>query len=201
METANMYLEMSGYSLDTAIQFYFEGGAGGGMEQVSSPLPSSIGGSSDDVNHMKLLFQGNNPPESWLCQGLAFDYCSENSSDWSGIGICQRKNGPCGVLVAFQATVIANLIDGGRLVPSVRVTDEDIVQAICDIVMLCKDSQDSVSICTWADPVNGVGKALEVIEISVSGDDKDSVNMIVFSVVDQFKSPGGEWLPLSINLS
>jgi hypothetical protein len=190
METAAYYLEMSGYSLDTAVQFYFEG-QGFDQQAVASSSDATIRNSND--NNMQILFQDCTPPHSWLCQGLAFDYHPENSAmDWAGIGICQVKNGPCGVLVAFQATVIANLINSGRLSQNVRPTDEDLVQAITDICFLCKGSRDTVSVCTWSDPVNGVGQSLEVIETPVGDDDgRDAVSMIVFSVLDQFKSPGG----------
>jgi hypothetical protein len=188
METAIYFLEMSGYSLDTAVQFFFEGGQG--FDQgFGSSAPSAA--ASNEMNIMKILFKDSHPPDSWLCQGLSFDYFPDNATDWAGIGIPQLKNGPCGVLVAFQATVIANLMEAHRLVPNIRPTDEDIVQAIIDILLLNREGRDSVSVCTWSDPMHGVGSSLEIIEVPLSGDDRDSVAMIVFSVLDQFKAPGG----------
>jgi hypothetical protein len=189
VETATYFLEMSGYSLDTAVQFFFEGG---GFDQtVTSSAPSAT--PSNETNIMKILFKDTHPPDSWLCQGLTFDYHSDDATGWAGIGIRQLKNGPCGVLVAFQATVIANLIESHRLTPTVRPTDQDIVQAITDILLLTKERRDTVSVCTWSDPLHGVGSSLEVIEVPVGGDasDRDSVAMIVFSVLDQYKAPGG----------
>jgi hypothetical protein len=202
METAIYYLEMSGYSLDTAVQFYFEGGQGFDQPMSSPPMADATTMNPNDKNHMRVLFQDRNPPDSWLCQPLAFDYQPEDATkDWAGIGICQVKNGPCGVLVAFQAIVIANLMNDGRLSPNVRPTDDDIVRAITDICFLCKGSRDTVSVCTWSDPVNGVGQSLEIIETPVGDEDgRDAVTMIVLSVLDQFKAPGGLFFSLPHSL-
>lgn len=207
--SANYYLEMSGYDLETALQFFFEGGgAGVGVGAGGGGNESGTGGgnnfqenntnntninTNNNNNVMRYLFSDINPPESWLKQGLQFDYyptINSGSIKWSGIGIKQHKNGPCGVLIAFQATVIANLIEQGRLNEDIRIHDDDVIQGIVDILLLCKGEKDQISICTWSDPINGVGKSLEIIELPTH-EGTGTISVVLESLLQQFYSPGG----------
>mmetsp|Transcript_348 Transcript_348/g.640 ORF Transcript_348/g.640 Transcript_348/m.640 type:complete len:520 (+) Transcript_348:107-1666(+) len=185
-QTASMFMEMSGYDMDTAIQLYFDNGGAGGTD--FSPQPVSL---PTVASEMRLLFS-DEVPESWKIQSLAFDYSPTDSdqSAWAGIGITQPKNGPCGVLVSFQAKVIARLMDAGRLAPGVKPSDEDIVETIVDILLQCRGEERVVNLCSWVDPVNGVGKEINTIPLAVE-DGRHAIVAALSSCLNQYMSPGG----------
>ena len=101
-DTASMYLEMAGGDMDAAMGLYFsmmDDGSGGGGGDGGGGL-SSLGFQAPEMYAMVWEDASRPPPESWRVQGLAF-------SPEGGLGLPQAKNGPCGVLAAFQASLIA----------------------------------------------------------------------------------------------
>ena len=87
-ETAEMFMEMCGYDIDSAIQIYFENG---GNAMSSSPPASSAAAGSESDNALRMLFGCKEIPQSWRCQGICFDYSPDdlNQRPWSGVGIVQ----------------------------------------------------------------------------------------------------------------
>lgn len=107
----------------------------------------------------------------------------------------QHQNGPCGVLVAVQAWVIANLLDANKLNASCRPSEQDISQAICSILYKCKGKGSSISICTWENPSDANGVDTSVLELPVGEDGRDSEGLVtatVLGAIEQFQGPGGE---------
>ena len=87
-QTAEMFLEMSQYDMDAAIQFYFENG--GDVTSGASFSSPPVGSNAGDTD-LNMIFGSNTIPDSWICQGLAFDYFPEsaNPEPWAGLGIVQ----------------------------------------------------------------------------------------------------------------
>lgn len=215
--TALMYLEMSGFDIELATQFFF--GAGDAGQQGGS-APTSA---ADPNNWSGIVFEGDAIPESWRIQGLGFDYvapsepvpvsddgeagpasssassCSSSSSPtnkaWEGLGVVQPKNGPCGVLAVFQSTVIANLLDEGRLKPDVRVTDLDIARALATILLRIAlkttpnptaDDPAIVRLCTSIDE-----RTIEEVVLPSSDGSEQRVIDVLLSHINKFSGAGG----------
>ena len=193
-DTAAMYLEMSGYDLDTAVQLFFsmsEGGGGGGQGGDSSS--SSSGWPHDWIS---LLFESSSGsavfPDAWLHQGLQTTSPSDTTPyDWSQLNILQNRNGPCGVLAAYQGFLLAYLIDQQKLSPSYCPTPQDAAESVMQLLQTVAVSQSEtpkvVMFCTWCDPDGGVGGNVSIQEGGVSE---------LVPVISQYLSPGGVLLLL-----
>ena len=108
---AGMYLEMAGGDLEAAVSLYFSMAGDGGMDDASAGWPpappsSSSSSSSSLTPALACLFgtshtSPNSLPVSWTDQPLSF-----TDPDFP-LGIAQKKNGPCGILAAFNAIFLA----------------------------------------------------------------------------------------------
>lgn len=198
-ETSAMYMEMSGYDLDTAIQLFFsmnDGGGGGGEANIS-PSSSSTGWPHDWIS---LLFSppssGNSPliPECWLHQGLQTSPPhGDNSADWSQLSLLQHKNGPCGVLAAYQGYLLTHLLQNHSLTPSYIPTVDDATAAVMRLLQTVASpssaaaSPTTIQCCAWTDSVGGVGGSVVTTPC-----DPDTLR----ALIPQYLAPGGVLLLL-----
>ena len=99
---AASYLEMAGGDVEMAVQLFFSmaegepaavaaggGGGGGGTAHAGTPAHAA-------------LFGSEAAPPPWIEQGFEFSAAPE-----SRCGLLQGKNGPCGVLAAVNAELLA----------------------------------------------------------------------------------------------
>ena len=118
--TSAQFLDMSGYNLEVAIQMFF-GESMDPVEAIDSRADSGMPG------YFRLMFSKdaikNGFPEAWAGQGLRFDAVSDGKP-FSGLGLRQPLNGPCGVLAVYQGTIISNLISDNLLSHDVIVADK-----------------------------------------------------------------------------
>jgi hypothetical protein len=141
-EEAASYLEMAGGNVESAVALYFDmaGGGGGGMAAAAPPAVPS-GASAWPPCHT-ILFGAAAAPASWLEQG--FELSSEPDSRCC---LVQHKNGPCGVLAAVNAELIAQL---GRPPPGLAADSAEVCAALGSILWRCA-SEGRVTLVTWAE--------------------------------------------------
>jgi hypothetical protein len=172
--TANMYMEMSGGSLDVAISLFFDQGGGGGggfggagavVESAQNNLPSFFGSVwGSDKSEI---------PDSWM-QGLEF-------SKETPLGLVQAKNGPCGVLAILQGNLVVQLRSKENFGPSYAPTDEQLAHAIAATLSF----NAPFRLCTWSG-----GKVGEGVETHDVGSEAGSVHAFIMSHLDQYKGRG-----------
>jgi hypothetical protein len=204
-DTSAMYMEMSGYDLDTAIQLFFSmsdgGGAGGGGtgDSASSAVASSTGWPHDWISLLFSSSSGSSSiPDAWLHQGLQ-TASPEGAAphDWSQLSILQHKNGPCGVLAAYQGYLLAHLLQNQTLTPSYSPTPEDATAAVMRLLQTVAtastSSPPSLKYCSWTDPSGGVGGSV----ITAEGDATAAATQAgIQGVIAQYLAPGGVLLLL-----
>jgi hypothetical protein len=133
---------MAGGSVDMAVSLFFEmqGGGGGGFGGGdASPAGAAASGAPTSPVH-RLLFGGEAAPPSWIEQGFTFSRELE-----SRLGLTQEKNGPCGVLAAVNAVLIAHM---GCPLPSAPVDDRALCDALGLILWRCA-SESKVVLAKW----------------------------------------------------
>jgi len=129
-EEAANFLEMAGGDVEAAVSLFFEMGSGGGGAAFGGPTPPPQSLSATPVSPVHaLLFGSALAPPSWLEQGLVF-----STDILSRCGLTQEKNGPCGVLAAINAEVVAEL---GCPLPSTEVNDKTMADALAVILWRC----------------------------------------------------------------
>jgi hypothetical protein len=205
-DTAAMYMEMSGYDLDTAIQLFFsmsDGGGGGGGEEDSGSGSGSSGWSYDWINLLFSSADNATIPHAWLHQGLQTSAPAatatatasqgqgqgQSAADWAELSLLQHKNGPCGVLAAYQGYLLTHLLKSNILSPTYVPTPHDCCHAISYLLQTVSfgSGGSSIKICSWKDAVNGVGQTVNIEEWSME---------VMQAVVQQFLAPGGVLLLL-----
>ena len=124
--TANLYMEMSGGSLDVAISLFFDQGSGGGGAAV--PQAPSQNCSTNLPSFFSHVWGADKKqiPESWM-QGLEF------SKD-TPLGLLQPLNGPCGVLAILQANLVSNLLENDNFGPLYAPSDKNLAEAIAGML-------------------------------------------------------------------
>jgi len=98
-QTSTMLLEMSGGDIESAVAIYFSMQEGEGSMFTDVSDTTSQPSSTLPEWHNVIWPSTNDIPECWRDQTLRFDT--------GGLNLSQTANGPCGVLAAFQAAVIA----------------------------------------------------------------------------------------------
>ncbi len=72
------------------------------------------------------------------------------------LGIVQNKNGPCGVLSAINAVLLANALEReGELDKKKVFSAEEFVDALASIVELCSGAAEAVQVAVWKDEIGG----------------------------------------------
>lgn len=187
---AAQFLEMAGGDLEAAVSLYFEMGAGGGGGDVPMGDAGFGGGGAaaflPPTPAHTLLFGDEAAPASWQEQGFQF---SEDPA--CAMGVVQHKNGPCGVLAAVNAIIVAQ---ADCAAPSTIVSDEALSSALGSILVRCASAPSSagepgatskVVIATWADDSKE-----QVLETELSAD-VEGVVAHLRTVINLFRAPGG----------
>eukprot|EP00949_MAST-11_sp_MAST-11-sp1_P004409 g4409.t1 len=174
-----IYIEAAGGNLEVAVQIFF---SGGGSAQPTASGSGSAPGWYD------LVWGGEKTiPEAWMEQGLQF--FKGDSQPFSSLGLVQGKNGPCGVLAALNAVLVANLMGKGVLSASYVPSKEDLADALCEILQAPARASNS-SVCALARWRDGEPKSskdsVEFDEVSLS-----NLGAEVRSRIDSFMSAGG----------
>ncbi|GMI22427.1 hypothetical protein TeGR_g13341 [Tetraparma gracilis] len=138
LETAQMYMEMSGGDLETAVSLFFSMSADTGAPPPSTAPPPPPSGCVLPLA-LQFLFgaalSSSALPESWTAQALSF------TDPRFSYGIAQDKNGPCGVLAALNSIFVTKL---SAYQPGVSASPgPDVVHTILrDVVLKCRKSAE-----------------------------------------------------------
>lgn len=118
--------------------------------------------------------------ESWLHQELQF---SDNPGE--AIGLVQPLNGPCGVLSAIQASLIAYRMDREGTCPANKpFTKEEISATLAKMIKLCRSNENSMcKVVLWE---NKPGEGVKETTMS-----EDKVEEFVLTNLDSFLGVGG----------
>ncbi|GBG24018.1 Hypothetical Protein FCC1311_002362 [Hondaea fermentalgiana] len=148
-EEAQGFLDMAGGDVEGAVNLYFsmmgDGGGGGGAGAAGQSGGASGPEYLRDFELTQVLFGGEKPAEAWTQQAL----------DWyeNGVGITQVKNGPCGVLAALEALVVASRLERGSAVldPKEPVSDEEYAHIVSTVIARCTESsgKSEATMCLW----------------------------------------------------
>jgi hypothetical protein len=179
-EQARMYLEMSGGSLETAMSLFFDGGQGGGQEDFGMDAQVTEQ-AFEGPAWFNLVWEGKNPvPPAWLEQSLQF-------ADGDGsVGLVQAKNGPCGVLAAINAIVIAQMgIDDPKTVLSDK--PEALISALTSIIGQCTNTAEC-KLAAWAEGSDAGDGGLKVKETVLP---KQQLGEHIRTNLSSFIAPGG----------
>mmetsp|Transcript_7588 Transcript_7588/g.12263 ORF Transcript_7588/g.12263 Transcript_7588/m.12263 type:complete len:506 (+) Transcript_7588:249-1766(+) len=172
---ASQYMEMAGGDVEGAINLFFSM-SGGGFEGGASE-PSS---DSNWPEYAKLVFSGA-LGEAWKQQGLVF------GGGGSDIGLVQELNGPCGVLAAIHAMLIAQRLDASKEVCGKGFEEAEIASVLSRIIRQCGKDKDSLSVCLW----EGENEDLCSRKVSANSVDAADVEQFVLANLAQFTAPGG----------
>jgi hypothetical protein len=175
-EQARMFLEMSGGNLETAMSLFFDGGADGGQDFAIAR--TDVEQAFDGPPWYTLVWEKKEAvPISWLGQELKFD---------GNVGLVQCKNGPCGVLAAINAIVIAQMgITDPQIVLSAK--PEALVSALSSIISQCTASAEC-KLVAWADGSNAGDGGLKVKEAVLP---KEQLKEYISDHLSEFTAPGG----------
>lgn len=189
---AESFLEMAGGSLEAAVSLFFSMNEGGGAPDVAME-GSGVTFVPPSPAHA-VLFGDEPAPASWLDQGFEF-----SSDATSACGIVQHKNGPCGVLAAVNAIIVAQ---AGCPSPTVNLSgDEPLCKALATILVRCakpaiaavdteaaegSGSIDRIVVASWIDGIAG-GSVLET-ELPT---DEAAVVSHLLTCAQAFRGAGG----------
>eukprot|EP00038_Savillea_parva_P012760 m.206776 g.206776 ORF g.206776 m.206776 type:complete len:532 (+) comp23479_c0_seq1:99-1694(+) len=180
-DQAAMYLEMSGGNLDMAVSIFFDGGGGGGggsMGADGQGAGSSDAGAFDAPTPAHALLFGPSPaPPSWADQGFQW-------SDATGVGLTQRANGPCGILAAVNAEVVARM---GRPDPQTPVPDRELTGTLAAVLARCATS-DCITVASW-EADTSPGTVLKTTEVAAT--DTAAMEQAVADALPSYTGPGG----------
>jgi len=157
---AAQYIEMAGGDVEAAVSLYFDMGAGdggGGGDGIAAGGAGANEATAPPSPAQALVFGTQPVPASWSQQG--FEFSPEQAT---ACCLLQHKNGPCGVLAAINAVVIAQ---AACPEPSAAVDDTALCRALATVLMRCATAApvptpSRVVVATWADGVAG-GDLLE----------------------------------------
>ena len=206
LETARMYLEMSGQQLDSAVMLYFSMNETSSTNATASSTEATQERDGWPHEVMSFLFARSEGkcavPEAWLLQGLQTSRPQELQGEFSQLSILQHRNGPCGVLAAYQAHLVVYLKKKGLLSHSYAPTQRDAAGALVLLLRTaCSSPQSScrVQICSWADPVNGIGGGIverDIVLPDVMEGNTDDVSDSIIDSISEYLAPGGALLLL-----
>lgn len=132
-DQAQMYLEMAGGDVETAVEIFMSSQDAGGDVPMASPV------THNEVNTERVVAPDwwkviwpleETPPEAWSEQRL-----DSSGSDWRG-GLPQPKNGPCGVLAVVHALILAE--QHTREPGEIELSSSAIAATISRILLRCR---------------------------------------------------------------
>jgi len=140
---AEGYLEASGGDLEMAVQLYFGAMGGGGASPTGGGAPptADFGGAPLPDWYRVIWADMREIPPAWLEQRLDWVRPEElrpalgkAELAFTKFGIVQPRNGPCGVLAAIQAVLIAGCYGKADFGPEYGPSSGDLAQAIATII-------------------------------------------------------------------
>lgn len=157
-EEAQNFLAMAGGNLEGAVSLFFDmGGAVGG---APAPAPVPTGGWAPPDWFTFIWPEKKDIPPSWLEQGIQF---SDKHNE--KLGLLQPKNGPCGVLAAINAVIIAQaIVNHHPLLLDVAPDDLAIASAMAKIITNVRTSPTQA--CRLASWEGTVGQGVRLEDIS-----------------------------------
>jgi hypothetical protein len=142
-DEAAAFIAMSGGNLETALSIFFDQGGSGMAMDVAAPTAFQWNRGAEEI---PAWYSGLIWPEmsainpAWVEQELRFVH---------GLGLPQNKNGPCGVLAAIQAVIIAQNWDTAPgFGPDFVVEPAHIAKALMSIIANCSGDGEC-TVCTW----------------------------------------------------
>jgi hypothetical protein len=155
-DEAAMFIAMSGGNLETALSIFFDQGAGGGGAEAfvapSEPALKWDGGEVPDW-YAGLVWPETIPIKStWLDQELKFT---------DGLGLPQTKNGPCGVLAAVHAVIIAQNWKSPDFGADFEVQPAHVRKALAAIISNTAADKSACHVCSWKQ-TDKKGEAVDV---------------------------------------
>ena len=126
-------------------------------------------------------------PASWVEQRLAFHAePAAGEAAFAGLGLVQGKNGPCGVLAALNAHLVAHRLHGGApLDPGCQPAAADVARALAALMLPAAGAGADVSVATWATP-GGSGTDVVFTAVPQSG-----LDAFLLEHMDDFTGRGG----------
>lgn len=185
---ATNFLEMAGGNIDAAVSLFFDmGGASGG-----APMDTGVSGSFGATDmpasgiwqapfdwYTAVWPEAKPIHDAWLTQGLTF---AEQAD--SRVGLLQGLNGPCGVLAALNAIMIAQQMGNDGFGAGTSFTDNHIALAIAACIAQCRpDPSQPVQMAKWEDQI---GMAVKFESLS-----SDQVEKYVLENMGELRAPGG----------
>lgn len=149
-EEAEMFISMSGGNLEAALSIFFDQGAGGGGGGAAVVAPLQWNGEDVPDWYAGLVWPEKVQIKSpWLEQELTFT---------GGLGLPQKKNGPCGVLAAIHAVIIAQNWTTAGFGPDFIVQPAHLCKALAAIIINAA-AKEQTKVCSWKQADN-IGEAV-----------------------------------------
>lgn len=195
-EAAN-YLEAAGGNLEMAVQLFFSAMAG------DAPMEDVVVGSGTDWGsadaaplpdwYTVVWGQTRDIPEAWTLQTLDFvslDQLKTIESAFTGFGMLQPKNGPCGLLAAIQAVLLAKCSKKTDFGPEYKPSTNDLAEALATLIA-SSSADDRCQVMTWKKPVGsasiGSPESVDSVEVTSSAE----LLAFILEHIADFKAPGG----------
>eukprot|EP00039_Didymoeca_costata_P020301 m.340788 g.340788 ORF g.340788 m.340788 type:complete len:543 (+) comp19533_c0_seq1:21-1649(+) len=184
--TAASFLEAAGGDLDTAMALFFDGGmAPAANESGNSDVPSEA-----KPDWYKLVWGEGSPSSAWKKQPLVFTTYTEGCP-YSGLGIEQPENGPCGVLAVIQAAALLALQKTSPMSHTSQGLVDNIASGIVSILRtsIMNAEGDVCKLAMWTGEghkCNENATNVEFVDIT-----KDSLEDTVVKMIDHYTQPGG----------
>lgn len=186
---AQMWLEMSGGDLDTAVSLFFQNQDAAMQVDVPAAGDDGTQTGADYPPWYTVVWPERAPVSaSWLQQPLL--QCQEGASasthpPWLAV---QKKNGPCGILAAVQAALLALNWDVlGPNAPPLTLDFGGLCGMLAKVItsMLCRATSPEapVRICLWATELGG--------EVSVNEMPAKEAGSFVSEHIVDFAKEGG----------
>ena len=179
-DVAAMYIEMAGGSVDVAISLFFDSGGAPPAAPAASP-------ESTAPHWWRVISESPTLPGCWLEQGIAFKGAA--AGPWCGLGLVQLANGPCGVMAALQAAIVAQRLD--EIDATYEPTPSDVARSIAALITSSATSS-GLATCAIA-RFTGAGASAPDLASAIDFDDVaiDAVADHVAAHLDAFTASGG----------
>ena len=184
-QEATMFLEMSGGNVQIAVELFFGGGAAGGGGAASSSSNTANNQAAELPPWFRIVWglkRSEPVPVSWLEQPLEFS--GSSVGPYAQFGLVQKKNGPCGVLAALNAVLLAQVRKHPSFSSTNQLSNADLTAAIVRVMRSTLVAAEATGnarlrIATWKD---GAPSSASVTQRRQAG---QHVEGIVFTDVKQ----------------
>lgn len=190
---AQMWLEMAGGDLDTAVSLFFQNmdtmGAAMQVDDASGYAGADLPVATSYPPWYTLVWPGKSPiAPCWLEQPLLERQDPAANPSYPPWLVLQKKNGPCGVLAAVQAALIASNWDIlGPGAPALTLDFDGLCGLLSKVVtaMLCRAAPPggAVRVCRWLADVGA--------EVSIKEMPAESAGLFVAEHIADFANAGG----------